>query len=96
MDGSSGVIRVLEGGAFCLNHHGAVLKPISPSLNLYWVAQQCEYRLKQLASNQGASATLTTEQLKKFALDISTPIEVQDRIGNMRKLLLDKYTSLFE
>lgn len=88
MDGTSGSMRVIEDGDFCLNHHGSVLAPVDPSIDLHWFVQQHEQYLKALASNQGSSATLTMEKLKDFCVKVPIPKEIRQRIGAFRRDLI--------
>jgi hypothetical protein len=96
MDGSSGCMRVIPTGEFCSNHHGCVLYPFHTSINLNWIVQQCEGRLKQEASNQGGSATLTGTMLEELMVDVPIPAKLRDTVGQMRERLAAIYSELYE
>lgn len=96
MDGSSGAMKVIDEGEFCLNHHGAVLKPFDTSINLHWAVQQAAARIRKLASNQDGSSTLTLPQLQNFNIDIPIPKEKRMKIGEYRRRLSRIYIALFE
>ncbi|WP_420595296.1 restriction endonuclease subunit S [Deinococcus sp.] len=68
MDGSSGSMQVPPYEYFTANHHAMIMIPFDSSLELFWIKQELEQKLKNLASNKGASATLTTNQLKQTAV----------------------------
>lgn len=76
MDGSSGSVQVIEKGDFYCNHHGAVLKPKIGELNLWYIAQLMESRLRGLASNQGSSATLTIGQVTELLVVFASKADV--------------------
>jgi len=88
MDGTSGSMRVIESGDFCLNHHGCVLIPFDTSIDLHWFVQQNEQFLKALASNQESSATLTMKKLKDFKVRIPVPKDIRQQVGSLRKKLV--------
>jgi hypothetical protein len=95
LDGTSGAMRVIEDGEFCLNHHGCVLTPVDLSLDLHWFVQQNEAHLRALASNQGSSATLTLETLKTFIVGVPIPKRVRQEVGSLRKALVKIKYELF-
>lgn len=95
MDGTSGSMRVIDSGEFCLNHHGCVLTPFDISINLHWFVQQNEGFLKSLASNRESSATLTMEKLKDFVVGVPIPREIREKVGSLRKDLVELQSQLF-
>lgn len=86
MDGSSGSVQVIESGPFYCNHHGAVLTPKHEGINLWCTAQLIESHLRNKASNQGSSATLTMPQLTELSIVHILP-DVAKKIGQKRKML---------
>ena len=70
MDGSSGAMQVIPSGEFTANHHALILYPYVTDFELYWFKQQIEQDLKDLASNKGASATLTMPQTNNAAIRV--------------------------
>lgn len=96
MDGTSGSMRVVDKGKFCLNHHGCVLTSPDTSIDLQWIAQQSERGLRQLASNQKGSATLTVEALGNFTLDVPIERSICSKIGKLRANLLSLYSDFYE
>jgi type I restriction enzyme M protein len=94
MDGTSGSMRVIDSGEFCLNHHGCVLTPFDISINLHWFVQQNEAFLKSLASNREGSATLTMEKLKEFVVGVPIPREIREKVGSLRKELVELQSQL--
>ena len=95
LDGTSGSMRVLEYGEFCLNHHGCVLTPFDLSLDLYWFVQQNEAPLKALASNPNSSATLTMQNLKTLKIKIPVPAEIRHNTGSYNRKLVKLKRALF-
>ena len=97
MDGSSGSMRVIEKEEFCSNHHARVLTPKKGiKINPYFVMQQAEGKLKEMASNKGGSKTLTIHQLHELEITIPKDPKIVREIGMARKKLLelkDKFAS---
>lgn len=87
LDGSSGSMHVINSGEFCVNHHGVVLIPYDPYLDLDWFAQQCEQEIKSLATNKSGSATLTIPKLANFPMLVPLGAEERGKIGNLRREL---------
>lgn len=88
MDGSSGNVTYVKSGEFFCNHHGAVLKPKRKRLNLSCFAQMAEPHLKRLASNKGASATLTGPALAALRVTMPSSKVVTLRIAGGRNSLV--------
>lgn len=96
LDGTSGAMRVIEEGEeFCLNHHGCVLTPVHPSIDLHWFVQQYEASLRAAASNKGSSATLTLTYVKQCMLQVPLPRTLRQAVGNLRRQLVALRRELF-
>jgi predicted RNA methylase len=95
MDGSSGATRAINKGQIVCNHHACVLKPKRGlKLDLDFVAQQIEGGLKNLASNQEGSATLTLPALTSFQFQTTDEKKEMKKIASLRRsllLTLDKF-----
>lgn len=96
VDGSSGSMRVIEKGDFACNHHAAVLVPKSKKLPLHLIVQQAESRLKALASNQTASASLTLGVINSMQVTLPKPEEraLADKVNKARAKLSEIRSAL--
>jgi hypothetical protein len=90
MDGSSGTVRVVEGGEFCCNHHACVLMPTPEFVvDLFAVAQQLEGGLRAMASNKESSATLTMPALEDFVFSLPADANVLEELAERRKVIAE-------